>query len=182
MADVADDLDGLELLPATDEALDGETALAAAAESVLAEDEPDEVLVPFGRTWLFDWEHGRFVRDGLAPKEVRGTEALAVWAGMAMHAARYAHPVFGPDFGMEYPESVIGQAVDLQEPAGDWGARAEEALQAHDRVTGIEDFEAHWEPDEGVIVIDTLEVLTDAESTEENPRLTDLQIGNFLGV
>jgi hypothetical protein len=174
---LTEDLGGLELLPADDEGLAPEEDLAAAVAGALEDLPPEAVEAapePFGRTWLWDRQAGRFVRDGISPKEVRGRDALAQWCDAAMHTALGAHPIFDAEFGMEEPEDVIGQAADVDEYASDWAERLRDALQQHDRVTSVENVEVIYDPDAGVVYVTKLDVLTDEEETTQ-----PLQLGGF---
>lgn len=137
----ADDIDA-QFLPAEDE-LSPDADLAAAEASALedpfsipvAEDAP----VPFGRTWFFDWDRGRFIRHGSAPAEARGDGALIQWCQMALRSAWMAHRVFSPEFGIERPDSPIGlSGAEAEAEAADWAARAREALLVHDRIVEVE--------------------------------------------
>jgi hypothetical protein len=178
MAD--DPLDDLELLPADDEGLSAEDDLAAAEASALEEEPPEGVpdpVEPFGRTWSFDYALGRFQRDGLAPREVRGRDALAEWCYAAMQTAQLTHPIFSANFGMERPDSVIGEAADVMEETTDWAARLEDALTVHDRVTSVENFDGDYDPDAGVVRVRQLDVLTDEENDETGVRFSGLTIG-----
>lgn len=167
MADTPDAFDlGFELLPVDDEVIDADTDLDAAERSALEAalerlDAPDELPpVPFGRTWSFDFVRGRFNRRGSAPAEVRGLGAVEQWCLMAAHTARYAHGVFSDEFGMERPDSVIGQ-VDVRDEAEDYGERLREALLVHDRITDVDRYSATYDPEEGVLLIEGFRVVTD---------------------
>lgn len=161
----AEDL-GFELLPPDDEGVEPEAEVEAAAASVLedVEGEPiaddEEPPQPFGRTWLFDFERGRFRRDGAAPAEVRGFAALEMWCLMALHSARYAHAVFSDDFGMERPEEPLGELLD-DEAAAEYAERAQEALLVHDRIAAVENFEATIDPRVGALAVEHFEIVTD---------------------
>lgn len=181
MADQSDllteDLGGLELLPADDEGLAPEEDLAAAVASAL-EDLPAEAVEaapePFGRSWLWDRDAGRFVRDGSSPKEVRGRDALAQWCDAASHTALGAHPIFDAEFGMDEPEDIIGQAADVDERASDWAERLRDALMHHDRITSVENVNVVYDQDAGIVYVRTLDVFTDEEEST-----APLQLGGF---
>lgn len=165
-------LDGFELLPADDAEPSADDVLDAAAESAL--EGPDAPVtvdppVPFGRTWLFNYDTGRFVRHGGSPAEVRGRASLAVWAGMAIRAARFAHPIFSDEFGMDRPESPIGEVVSLVEEASDWGERVRDALTVHDRVSSVDNVDIRYLPSEEMIYVHDLQVVTDEDDLERLP-------------
>lgn len=174
-------LDSFELLPA-DDVLDPADDLGASAASALeqipaaAAAEPVE---PLGRTWLFDYNAGRFVRDGTAPREVRSRQALGVWAGLALKTARGAHAVFSPQFGMDDPDGVIGAAADAQDKANDWQADAIDALLVHDRIASIENVVVEFAVDEGVFYVRSMDIYTDLEG-DDPLRFADQTVGTVM--
>lgn len=159
-----DPLADFPLVPAGEE-VTPELDLAAAAASALdAQDAavlPDAAPIPFGRTPLFDFETGRMVRAGGDPVWVTGLAAVEQWCLMAAHSARYAHSVFTAAFGMEEPDSPIGEVTLIAEETSDWGERLAEALLVHDRVIAVDAVELRAEDD--ALYIDGFEVVTDEE-------------------
>lgn len=93
---------------------------------------------------------------------VTGLRALEQWCLMAIYSARYAHPVFSENFGMESPESGIGELVDVGEFISDYGDRLTEALLVHERIAAVENIEGSFDEEEQTILI-TFEVVTDEE-------------------
>jgi hypothetical protein len=179
VADQTDGLDGLELIPA-DDVIGADDALAAAAASALEDPVPqadEDVQEPFGRTWLFDFERGRFVRDGIAPRVTTGRQSLAVWANMAMRTARGQHPVFSPEFGHDDPDAVIGEAANVDDRAGDWLAATADALLVHDRIASVENVSAYFDQTEWAYVVETMDVYTDEEADEDPLRLGGQTVG-----
>lgn len=176
------DLDDLPAIP-TDPAEAGAAAdLDAAIASLNESNDPAAVAgdppEPFGRTPLFDFAAGRFVRSGGSPVYVTGLDAVRQWCEMAIRTHRGAHRVYSAAFGMDDPEGAIGQAADVAEAISDWGARLQEALVGvHERIVAIEDFEAHYDPDfralvdgaerpvGAAFVIDSFTVVTDDDET-----------------
>lgn len=177
MPDVPDALSlGVELLPADDDAVDPTTALEAAVASSV--DDPTAEVVedppePFGMSWAFDWSTGRFIRQGDSPAEVRDHDALREWCLAAAHCARFAHAVFSDDFGMERPDDIIGE-LEVAELISDYEQRLREALLVHDRVAGVENFDADWDPATGILTINSFDVLTDEE--DDTLSLAGLQL------
>jgi hypothetical protein len=157
---MADPLDlGPELTPEAD--LEAAEASALAGVDPLSEAEPPE---PFGRTPLFNFLEGRYVRAGGSPVFVTGHEALKQWCLMAIYTARFAHPgIFSDEFGMEEPDSVLGEAAEAQEAVSDWGERMREALLVHERIVDVQAFEATFDEDEGVVYVNMFTVVTDEE-------------------
>lgn len=174
--------DDFALLPADDPQSSPQDDLDAAIEGALAAgDDPvpvaDDPPAPYGRSWKFDRTTGQFVRLGQSPAEVSGLDALAEWCVMALQSARYAHPVFSDEFGMEAPDSIIG-ALAEGEVVADWQAAVVDALLVHDRITSVENISLRWEPTEGVLYLDSLDVITDEDQTVTVSDVT-LQVGGF---
>jgi hypothetical protein len=167
MAADANDL-GFELLPADDEGSAPADDLAAAAASAL-EDPGAPVLSseppadPSGYTWPFDFEQGRFVRYGQSPARVTGVEAIKQRCLMAVYSARYAHPIFSDEFGVEQPQRGIGSVgPEAREAADDWRAALRDALLVFDDVTDVQ-VTPSYDPIEGVIILSDLVVTTNEE-------------------
>lgn len=167
MAEVpgADDL-GFTLVPADDEPvsadaeLDAVEAEALAAAGVPAEGE--DAPLPFGRSWAFDFERSRFVRQGGSPARVEGIEALKMWCLVAMSSARYAHAVFSEEFGMEGLNDSLGQ-LDPQEVVSDLEERIRGALMVHDRIMDVTDFSIVFDRTTGIVTVQRFSVVTDEE-------------------
>lgn len=161
----ADDLD-LDLAPADEAAVEPDDDLAAAAASALedpAAPEVEEVIEPFGYTWKFDYDAGRFVRQGSAPARVSDFDALREWCMVALNSARFAHTIFSEGFGVTRPQGPIGAAGDVAEDlADDWREEAREALLVHDRVAEVE-LEVEYDPVTGDVIVSDLTVTTDEE-------------------
>lgn len=165
-----------ELLPADDEGLAPDEARGAAVagavgEAVAPEAEPPPV--PFGRSWTFDFTAGRFVRAGSSPVPATGFAALEQWVLMVAHTARYAHRVFSDEFGMEHPEAGIGE-LEVAAMISDYEQHLREAILVHDRVTGLENFKASYDSTEGVLTIESFDVVTDEEDVVP---VTDVTLG-----
>jgi hypothetical protein len=167
MAD-ADEL-GFELLPADDEGIEPDADIAAAVASAL--DDPTALVVeegndapePFGYTWAFDFEAGRMIRRGGEPARVSGFEALKQRCLMALYSARYAHPVFSEEFGIEDPQHGLGLTGDeAREAALDWREMIRDALLALEDVSDVV-CTPTFDPLAGVIVIPDLTVTTNEE-------------------
>lgn len=160
----ADDL-GFELLPADDDpqlppdvALDAAAASAAADPSLqpVVEDPPE----PFGRTPLFDFEAGRFVRRGGSPVWVTGFEALKQRVLMAILSARYAHSVFSDEFGAEGLNGLLGR---LDEQVTDDARQIiRDAVLVLDRVVDVT-LTPSFDPLSGILSIPDLTVVTDED-------------------
>lgn len=155
------------MLPVDDPQTSAADDVAAATAGALALPDsvpvaPDDPPVPFGKSWRFNWEAGQFVRVGEAPAETTGFGALEEWCQMALHSARFAHPVFSDDFGMEEPESLIGEFA-RGESLADWERHLIEALLVHDRVSAVQNVTLRWDSTQGVLYVDSLDVVTDED-------------------
>lgn len=172
-----DDL-GLELLPSDDEGLSPADELTAAIAGAIAEPnaivpQAEDAPTPFGRTWVFDFEEGRFVRSGSSPAPTAGFGAVQQWVLMAMHSARYAHSVFSDNFGMEQPEQGIGEMIGA-EVISDFEQHLREAVLVHERITALDKFKASIDPTTGDLTISYFEVVTDED---EVISFSDITLG-----
>lgn len=139
--------------------------VAAAADSALAAaDAPptEEEVMPFGRSWAFDYEERHFVRTGSGATQTFGIESLEQWCLMAMNSTRFAHDVFSEAFGVESLDDMIG-TVMASELASEFEARLRDALLVHDRIVAIEDFTVEYEPTEDSLYVQNFTVVTDEE-------------------
>lgn len=139
---------------------------------------PEDQTIPFGRSWEFDFEQGRFVRAGASPIETRGFGALIQWCYMAIHTARLAHKrVFSSQFGMDVPDEPLGEFPE-GEILADWQRSLAEALLVHDRISSVENLSLDWDPVEGVLTIESLDVVTD-ESDQLSLGGVQINIGGM---
>lgn len=159
---MADD-PAFSLVPIEDE-VSAEDDLDAAVESALdnpyaatvAKDPP----IPFGSTWAFDYQKGRFIRSAGSPAQVNGAAALVEYIQTSMRTAAGVHPIFPPDFGIVRPEDFLG-AADPTEAISDFQDRLRTALLAHDRIEDVRDFEAEIDLAQGIITVTNLIIITD---------------------
>jgi hypothetical protein len=165
VADPVDALAGFSLVPADElEFVSPEDDAAAAALGAL--DATDVALIeaaepePFGRTWVFDHPRRRMLRSGGAPVEVRGVDALRVWAEMALQVARNRFPIFPANYGFDRFDGAIGKVSPVEEVA-DFEERMREALTVHDRVTDVVDVVVSLDPREGVFLVERWAIVTD---------------------
>jgi hypothetical protein len=149
-----------------EEGADPEAVLDAAEASVLDEPfaaaEADDPPIPFGRSWAFDYDHGRFIRSAGAPAETRDVATLVEYVNAAMRTAAGVHPIFPPEFGIESPEDFLG-GVDPTEALSDFEDRLRTALLAHDRIQDVREFEADVDFAKGIITVTNLLIVTDQE-------------------
>lgn len=126
-----------DLLPTADQQINAATAAALADPDAPAPD-PAPAPTPTGYTWAFDFEGGRFVRQGGSPARVTGYEPLKQRVLMALNSARYAHAVFSTQFGVEAPLRGIGEAgQDALIAADDWRVQIREALMVFEDVADV---------------------------------------------
>lgn len=172
--------DNFTMIPA-DTAVDPAADLAAAVAGAVAQPAalsvtpaPAIAPIPFGSSWVFDWEAGQFVWQGASPQQTTSEfGGLEQWCLMAVHAARYAHAVFSDEFGMEKPNEPIGNLPSAEIEA-DWSQNIVEALLVHDRITSVENLLLDWDPQTGILSIVTMDVVTDAD--DQTVTLTNVQI------
>lgn len=167
--------EGFELIPPETDPVAPEDELNAAT-AALDDDAPapeDDPRIPFGVSWSFDWEAGRFRRQGMSPARVSGLDTLREWCMMALNSARFAHVVFSEEFGIDDPNEPIGEAMD-SEAESDYEEKIRTALIVHDRIADVTDFEMEYDPTEGILYIDSFRVVTDED---EELLIGDLQLG-----
>lgn len=153
---------GFTLIPPDDLGVTSADDLDAAEQAALdtpVTPEPEEPREPFGMSWVFDFERGRFVRNGSDAAQTRGAGALGQWCLMALHSARYAHAVFDDEFGFEEPDDVLGGTTVLFD---DWSLRARDALLVHDRIVDVQ-LDGAYDPTSGVLTLTTFVVTTDED-------------------
>jgi hypothetical protein len=158
---------GFTLVPFDEEAGPEEVLDAAersALDDPLAIAEVKDPPIPFGQSWAFDHDRGRFIRSAGSPAVVRGTSALVEWVKASLRTAAGVHPILPPYVGIERPEDFLG-SVDPTEALADFEDRAREALRAHDRIEDVRNFEAFVDLSQGVIIVTNLVIITDQEET-----------------
>lgn len=166
MAEAFPDDDAFQLLPVEDEDLITAADQLDAAEASITDnpfgsgDRPDDQPVPMGRSWAWDAEHERYVRQGTAPAEVRGRDALREWIYACLRTAQGVHPIFSDAFGIEDPDDWIG-VVDPSDALATFEPRALDALTQHNRIEDLDELHATFDPSTGTITIEDLVVITD---------------------
>lgn len=155
---------GFGLLPTDDMPLSPEeeldNAVAARLEDVHAIADRPVAPIPFGRSWNWDWDRGRFHRVGSAPAEVREHKSLYEWILNALHTAAGHHPTLPDSFGIEDPGAMFGE-VDPSLAMSDWEREVEVALLAHDRIKAVDSIELEWDPTAGIVYLTRMDVITD---------------------
>ena len=142
-----DSLD-FDLIPPDPGLINPDLALDAALAPV--EDTDPDAPQPFGKSWRFDFVAGQFVKDGTAPQETYELDSLVVWVEHTLRTAKYAHPIYSDDYGMEDPNSLIGEQAD-DEKLSAYQDAITDALLVHDRITAVEDFSFQQDPfDDGL--------------------------------
>ena len=151
---------GESLIPGDDLDQRVDAAVASALAEETEEGEPE--AVPFGRSWNFDFEQGRFVHEGSGAMRVYGGTALSMWCLMALHSTRFAHDVFSEAFGVENVDDLIGSAMS-GEIGSEYEARMREALLVHDRIVALEDFTVEFDPADDAVYVSDFTVVTDED-------------------
>jgi hypothetical protein len=178
MPETFTDNPSFELLPAEDEDLISAADQLEAAEASITDDPfgddaaAEEPSIPMGRSWAWDPISERYVRQGTAPAEVRGRDALREWIYAALRTAQGVHPLLPDDYGIEDPDDWIG-VVDPADALSTFEPRALEALVQHDRIEDLDDLTARFDPSTGTITISDLIVITDEA---EAVPLTDIEL------
>lgn len=163
MADPFDS--GFELLPSDEAELSPDEELAAALG--LEDLDQEDIPVPLGRGWLFDFENSQFFRHGAAPAAASDVAHLRVWIEKTLRTARFAHPIYSDDYGVEMPDRLYGH-VFSPEIAGKLTTTIEEALLAHDRINQVKDFNFTGSPTDTLLELSFTVVLDEEELTLEN--------------
>lgn len=154
-----DDFQPPALIP-TLPALSGEEELAA-AESVFDEPEVEaEERIPFGRSWLFDFEKQEFVLQGTDPAPASGMDSLKMWILNTLYTSRFSSPIHSDDYGIEVPDDILGSPVDAM-VTGIIERSITEALMVHDRITEVERFTFATDEEDGTILYVDFVVTTD---------------------
>jgi hypothetical protein len=153
-----------QLLPADGRDLTADEQLASVLRTPSLEADAQTEVLPLGRSWAFDFQAGQFVRHGLAPAEVHDVEALRVWIEATLRTARFAHPIFSDQYGLE----DVGLVGTNPDPAtiGLYADSIRTALEVHDRITSVRDFKFTRDANEDslfvefTVVVDTGDLLT----------------------
>lgn len=159
---------GFDLLPPDPGVISPDLALDAALVSVVDLDLPTPL--PFGKGWLFDFTTSQFVKHGQRPAEVLDVANLQVWMEKVLRTAKYAHPIYSDDYGMEDPFELVGQdASDELIAAYEEGVT--NALLVHDRIVAVEDFSFTQQPFDDSLYV-SFTVVLDAGSDAPQTTLT----------
>lgn len=132
------------VLPSEDPVLSPEENLRlAATEAVVDTLEiaplPDEETgSTIGRGWAFDFSTGQFKRHGDSPAVLKDEDQIKAWIEKTMYTARFAHPIYSDDYGVEGLNDLIAR----EEPgvAATLADSISEALLVHDRIETVTDF------------------------------------------
>lgn len=119
-----------------------------------------EERLPLGRSWTFDLDAGRFVDNGGVPMVAYGTDAVIQWAQIALRTQRLTYPIFSEDFGMDAPDRLVG-FIDSAERRAQLVADITDALEVHDRITRVRDFDFTTDTDEEVLLVTATIVIDD---------------------
>lgn len=168
---------GFTAIPSDDREITPQEELDAAVASALAAtgEAPqiaEEAPIPFGYSWLFDFDAGKFLRQGFSAVRCDYPASLEMYCLTALNSARWAHSVFTPRFGAERPRSYIGQ-IGGPETEADLRKMIRDAIRVHERVVDVTDIQLEYDPLQGVIWLHRFDVVDDEGDTY---RFTDLQL------
>lgn len=98
---------------------------------------PGEQVVT-GRGWAFDFAAGQFRRQGTSPAGVSGDDQVKAWIEKTIYTARFAHPVFSDQYGVDGITDFIGR----NDPAAESliASAIRDALLVHDQIEDVTDF------------------------------------------
>jgi hypothetical protein len=132
------------------------------------EDAGPDAPIPFGKSWRFDFIAGQFIRDGSAPQATYELDSLIMWIEKTARTARYAHPIYSDQYGVEEPYGLIGQqADDALLSAYEDGLT--EALLVHDRIVAVEGFGFSQDPFDEALYASFTVVVDAAPPLEAQP-------------
>lgn len=167
-----------QLLPADADTVSGADDLALSGfvpQDVTVPGATEEPPRPFGKSWLWDDDRGRFKRYGAAPAATHGYDTLIGWIRNAVRIARLTYPIFDDEFGMDDPYALVGE-VPTTTLKAQWSRMITDALSIEPRITEVRDFKygqaPAGSPDDTVLYVDFTVVTDDqAELTIEGVAL-----------
>lgn len=148
---MADEFPDFELIPAGAEDLTADEELADLVDPTAAPEQLEDDSVPIGRTWFRDYDNE--IYSG-SPQVVTGTQAVAQIAQVALRTQRGSSIIFDEDFGMDHPESMIGQVDDPEIRAHYIRDVEETLLSCHDHITAVSNVVFRHDEDEEVGYLD----------------------------
>lgn len=112
-----------------------------------AAEETTANLLQTGKTWLFDFETGDFVRtpDGRV-KQVDGLEVYIQWARKSLATPRYKHLAYTRDYGQEF-EDLIGRGLTKQAIESEIQRIVTETLMVNPQTVEVGQFSFEWQED-----------------------------------
>lgn len=140
-----------------------------AAVTGLTSDTAEDDAMPLGRGWVMDFETGQLVRHGTAPARVYGLDNLQAWIEKTLRTARFAHPIYSEDYGVEEPWEDYGRTV-TQEVTSRLQEKWTTALTVHDRIADVTDWRFNHDPAMHVLQC-SFTVLVDDEEPGEQTAL-----------
>ena len=158
-----DDLN-LGVIPSENPVFTSEENLRLAAAEAVANTlevnpvETDEEII-VGRGWSFDFSTGQFRRQGATVARISGEDQIKTWIEKAIYTARFSHPVYSDQYGIEGLTDIIGR----QEPGNRViiEAAIRDTLLVHDQIAEVGDF-TFEESGEALFVDFTVTLLNNA--------------------
>lgn len=151
---------GFSLTPPLPGIINPDLALNAALAPVVPD--PDADPIPLGRGWAFDWLAGEFRANGLSPAQVYDVDQLAMWIEKTVKTAKMTHPIYGDEYGMDDPTSLIGQPYTA-ELVGEYIDMITDALTTHDRIVDVTNFMFNQDPATEIMYAGFTVVLDDSD-------------------
>lgn len=127
-----------------------------------------DATIPFGKSWRFDFVAGQFVKDGTAPQATYELDSLIMWVEKTSRTARYAHPIYSDEYGVEDPDELIGQQVD-EALLTAYEDGLTDALLVHDRIVAVEGFNFSQDPFDEVLYASFTVVVDAAPPLDTQP-------------
>lgn len=127
------------------------------------EEETAANLLQTGKTWLFDYETGDFVRtpDGRV-KRVEGLEAYIQWARKTLATPRYKHLAYSGQYGQEF-EDLIGRDLTKQAVESEIQRIVTETLMVNPQTVEVGQFSFEWQEDALFYTCSVLTVFGEAQ-------------------
>lgn len=107
-------------------------------------DQEEEVV--YGDAPMWDFDAGDFVTDNGRLRILDGYAAWVQWCVKATLVPRYAHIIYGDDYGTEFDD--VREAVTRQDAQDRAADTIREALMVDPRTGNVGDFEFEWEGDQ----------------------------------
>ncbi|MCD9025742.1 DUF2634 domain-containing protein [Cohnella silvisoli] len=139
----------------------------------VSEDLPQETLVeqedvPFGRSWMFDYEAGEFVLTPTGKVAAAGTsEAWIEWCKKALQTERYRYLIYDRNHGQDF-DDLIGRALPRPTIESEIERITTETLLTDPRTASVGSFSFVWEEDRCFFTCTAINVREDSGTIQGN--------------